>query len=487
MRPFSLKRRCLFTLFSIASGLSARKKPRLPGTAPHAFAGRKGDMTAGSPLRLILSFTGPLLFGFLFQQLYSFVDASIVGRTLGSQALAAVGATGSLNFMVLGLCTGICSGFAIPVAQAFGAGEDTQVRRYTANAVWLCAALSVIMSVVTGLCCRTFLRWMNTPADILDGACDYLSLIFWGIPSIILYNMSGSILRSLGDSRTPVLFLVLASLINIGLDLLLILGLGMGVMGAALATVISQLVSGLGCVLAMRRRFPILHFEAGDLKWRPLYASRLIRIGLPMGLQFSITAVGSVVVQTAVNVLGTAYVAAVTAADKLGMFFTCVLEALGSTMATYTGQNVGACRIDRIREGVRAAGLIGTVYCAAAFLTLLFFGKPMLGLFISAEEAEVTASAALFLHRSAAFYVPLMLIFLLRLTIQGAGYTPLAVCAGICEMIARTAVGALLIPTLGFDAACFASPAAWIAADLFLYPAYRYTVRSLRTRLQPAA
>lgn len=444
------------------------------------------DLTVGSPMKLVLGFAAPLLFGFVFQQLYSFVDTAIVGRFLGAQALAAVGSTGSLNFMILGFCMGICSGFAIPIAQSFGARDESELRRYVMNAVYLSGAVSVVMAAATGLLCPWLLRLMNTPADILDGAVSYIQLIFFAIPVTVLYNMAGGILRSLGDSKTPVYYLALASVINIVLDLTFILNLGMGVAGAALATVISQLVSGAGCVITMRRRFPILKCSADDRRFRPVFARRLIAIGVPMGLQYSITAIGSVVLQSAVNGLGTLAVAAVTASSKLSMFFTCVYDTLATTMATFAGQNMGAKKLDRISAGLRAAAVIGMIYSVLAFAVIALLGRRMIGLFVDAGEVQVIDMACRFLLINSAFYVPLLFVNIVRLSIQGMGFTQLAIFAGVFEMIARILVGAVFVPIFGFDAACFASPVAWIFADLFLFPSYFAIMKRLRQRMFPA-
>lgn len=442
------------------------------------------DLTVGSPMKLVLGFAVPLLFGYVFQQMYNFVDTAIVGRTLGSAALAAVGATGSLNFLILGFCNGICAGFGIPIAQSFGAKDETEVRRYVTNSVWLAAVISVVMATVTALGTRTMLVWMNTPADILDGAVSYIRLIFATIPVTMLYNLSGGVLRALGDSKTPVYYLVLASVINVVLDIVCIVYFGMGVAGAAFATVISQLVAGIGCLITIKKRFPILKFSRDDWKYRPLFAKRLINIGVPMGLQYSITAIGSVILQVSVNNLGTVAVAAVTAASKLSMVFACVFDALATTMATFAGQNVGAKKLDRINQGLRSAGLVGIVYCLLAFLTMWLAGKQLISLFVSAGDTEVIEKAYRFLLINGAFYIPLLFVNIVRLSIQGMGFTQMAVLAGVFEMIARTLVAVFLVPNFGFTAAAFASPVAWIFADAFLFPCYFSAMKKMRLRLK---
>ena len=444
------------------------------------------DLTEGKPLKLILSFAAPLLFGVLFQQFYSFVDTAIVGRYLGAEKLAAVGATGSLNFLVIGLCLGFCSGFAIPVAQAFGAKDEHEVRRNVYHAAVLSAVLSVVFGLAATLLCKPLLRLMNTPEEILDFSAAYIRIIFAAIPCCVLYNMASGILRALGDSRTPVLFLVLASLINIALDLFLILACGMGVAGAAAATAVSQLISGLGCVIVMIRRFPILKLTKEEKRFSLKKARFMLGIGLPMGLQFSITAIGSVMVQWSVNGLGVDAVAAVSAATKLSMFFACVFDALASTMATFAGQNIGARKLDRVGRGLRAASAVGVAYCAAALGVVLLFGDRMLSLFVDGgENAAVMEMGFRYLKINAAMYIPLLFVNILRLCIQGMGFTRVAMFAGLSEMLARTAVALWVVPAAGFTGACLANPAAWLMADAFLFPCYRKLMSSMRGRLLP--
>ena len=446
------------------------------------------DLTEGRPLKLIVSFALPMLFGVLFQQLYSFVDTAVVGRFLGAERLAAVGATGSVNFLVIGLCLGLCSGFSIPIAQAFGAKDEREIRRCVWHAVVLSGVLSVLFAILSVLLCRPLLRLMNTPEEILDHSAAYIGIIFAAIPCCVLYNMAGGILRSLGDSRTPVVFLVLASLVNIVLDLFLIIVCGLDVAGAAIATAVSQLLAGIGCVIVMIRRFPVLHLSREDRRMDPVLARKMLGTGLPMGLQFSITAIGSVMVQWSVNGLGVNAVAAVSGAVKLSAFFACVFDALASTMATYAGQNMGARKLDRINQGLRCTSVLGTVYCAAAFSVVALFARPMLGLFIDADAApEVTEMGIRFLLINAAFYVPLLFVNIVRLSIQGMGFTRVAMLAGLFEMIVRTAVALFIVPSAGFTGACFANPAAWVLADLFLFPCYFQIMRTLRQRLMPDA
>ena len=438
------------------------------------------DMTSGSPTRLILRFTIPLIFGNLFQQFYSMVDTIIVGRFLGSQSLAAVGSTGSLNFLILGFCLGLCSGFAIPVSQQFGAKDMASMRRYVGNTIWLSAGASVIFTVLTVLLCRPMLQWMNTPADIIDEAYLYIVVIFAGIPTTFLYNVQAALLRALGDSRTPVIFLVIASFLNIGLDLLLILVIPMGVMGAAVATVFSQLLSGIACFLFIVKKFPTLHVSWDDMRPRREYMSKLCGVGVPMGLQSSITAIGSILLQTSVNALGSMIVAAVTAANRLYSFFACAFDAMAIAMSTYGGQNMGARKFERLTPGLRSGMIIGTVYSALALVIMFLFGRPLITLFVDGSETQIIDNAYLFMIINAACFVALAAVNIFRLLIQGMGYSKMAICAGVMEMFARGIAGLVLVPVFGYIAACFANPFAWVMADVFLVPAYFFIIRHVR-------
>ncbi len=438
------------------------------------------DMTSGSPARLILRFTIPLIFGNLFQQFYSMVDTIIVGRFLGKESLAAVGSTGSINFLIIGFCLGLCSGFAIPVSQQFGAKNFAEMKKYIGNTIWLTIWSSVLFTVATVLLCRPMLEWMNTPSDIIEEAYWYIVVIFAGIPAIFLYNVQAALLRALGDSRTPVVFLVIASFLNIALDLLLIVVIPMGVVGAAVATVLSQLLSGVACFVFIVKKFPALHISRQDLHIDTGYLTRLCSIGIPMGLQFSITAIGSIILQTSVNALGSGIVAAVTAAGRLYSLFACAFDALGVAMSTYGGQNIGARKVERLSPGLRAAMIIGSIYSVFSLLVIWLLGKPLLTLFVEATEVEIINNAYLFMMINVAFFIPLAGVNIFRLMIQGMGYSKMAVFAGVSEMIARGVVGAWLVPALGYIAACFASPIAWIMADLFLIPAYYTIVHHLK-------
>lgn len=437
------------------------------------------NLTVGSPAKLIIAFAVPMILGNIFQQLYNFVDTMIVGHYLGMDALAGVGATGSINFLILGFCMGMCAGFAVPVAQMYGAKDYVALRKFVANALYLAIGFSVVITVVVSIFCYKILVLMSTPADVIDYSYTYIFTIFLGIPVTFLYNVLAGIIRSIGDSKTPLIFLIISTFINIILDVLFIATLGMGVFGAALATVVSQLISGIMCIVVVVKKFTILHISGDEWKVDSQCINKLITMGLPMGLQYSITAIGSVILQSNVNILGAVSVAAVTAASKVNMLFICILDALGASMATYGGQNIGAGKIDRIKKGTLAAVIIGISYSLLAFLVVIFIRRPLIGLFVDEPLPEMIDKAALHVLVTMGSLSLLVFVNVLRFLIQGVGYSVFAILAGVLEMIARTVAGLFFIPKFGFVGACVASPFAWLLADMFLIPAFFYVVNKL--------
>lgn len=440
------------------------------------------DMTNGSPSKHILGFAVPMLFGMLFQQFYNLVDTIIVGKTLGVEALAGVGATGSINFMIIGFCMGVCNGFVIPVAQCFGAKKPADLRKYVFNGYICSIVFAIVLTLASVIFCRRILIVMNTPADIIDHAYNYIVVIFIGIPTVFLYNMVSGVIRSLGDSKTPVVFLVLSSIINVVLDFFLILVCKMGVAGAGWATVTSQLISGLTCLIYMYKKYDILKGDKSERVLDRRFITNLCMNGVPMGLQYSITAIGSTILQSAVNTLGSTYVAAMTAGSKMFNFTCCPFDALGSTMATYAGQNVGAAKIKRLGQGVRSAMIIGSVYSVLSLIALYFTTDYIALLFVNASETTIIALTRQFILASACFYIPLTGVNMVRFCIQGMGFSVFAISAGILEMIGRAFAAIILIPSIGFMGACLASPIAWIAADAFLFPAFIHCAKKLNAR-----
>lgn len=442
------------------------------------------EMTSGAPLPLILKFTLPLLMGNLLQQTYSLVDAAIVGKFLGINALASVGASTSVVFLILGFCNGCCGGFGIPVAQKFGARDYQTMRGYVAVSLKLAMVMSVGIAIITSLLCANILRWMSTPANIFDGAYAYLLVTFIGIPATFFYNLLSSIIRALGDSKTPFWFLLLSTVLNIVLDLFCILVLGWGVAGAGIATVVSQGVSAVLCYLYMNRRFDILRGTPRERRFQPRLARTLLGIGVPMGLQFSITAIGSIMLQSANNGLGTACVAAFTSAMRIKMFFICTFESLGIAMATFGGQNYGAGKPRRVWEGVRASTLLMLGYAVFTFALLVLGARWFALIFVDPSELEILADTELFLHVACCFFPALGLLCILRYTIQGVGFTKLSMFSGVAEMIARIVVSLYAVPAFGFIAVCLGDPTAWVAADLFLIPAFVWVYRRMKKQVR---
>ena len=437
------------------------------------------DMTSGNPLKLIIGFAIPMFLGMLFQQFYSMVDTVIVGKFLGVGPLAGVGSTSSLNFLVIGFCTGVCNGFAIPVSQMFGAKRDSELRRFVANSAWLCVIFSVVITTAIVACCRPLLTLMHTPEDIFEYAYVYIVIIFLGIPTTFLYNVTAAIIRSLGDSRSPVVFLAIASGINIVLDIVFIVAFHMGVEGPALATVISQGISGLLSLFYMKKKFEILRISKEEWKMRGSYMKTLCYMGIPMGLQYSVTAIGTLVIQAAINGFGSMTVAGVTAAQRINAFISCPIEAIGATMAPYSGQNMGAGKLDRVGKGLRDASLLGFVISAVLFVFVLLTGKQLSLLFLDTADAQVVAYSYRFLVFTAAGYCLLVLVNTVRFTIQGMGFSEFAITSGVLEMIARSLAGLVVVPLIGYTGICLAHPMAWIFADAFLIPAFFYCKKKI--------
>lgn len=441
------------------------------------------DMTVGSPTKNILKFCLPLMVGNLFQQFYNMADTIIVGQFVGKNALSAVGAVGSLNFLIVGSVIGLCSGFAIPVAQRFGAQDFKNLKKYVANIIYTSIVVGIIFTVGAVLLTNPLLRFLNTPDEIYRDAYDYIVIIFAGIGATIFYNLLASIVRALGDSKTPLYFLLFSSFLNIGLDLLLIIVFDMGVKGAAIATVFSQLVSGILCFVYVKRSFPILHINRETKALDFKFVKELLRNGLPLALQFSITAIGSVMLSSCINGLGADIIAAFTIGGKTQLMIVLPAETIGITMATYCGQNLGARKFDRIKEGVSRAIVVAFVYAAIGFCVARFFGPYISLLFIDKGEAEVIALAQQYINAGSYFYPVLAVLFVLRNAIQGVGYSFTAMTTGVFELVARGVMGFGFVNRLGYAAACVANPVAWITADVFLIPAYIFVMKKVKKKL----
>ena len=437
------------------------------------------DLTRGSPAKQILFFTIPLLIGNLFQQFYSMADTMIVGRTIGVEALAAVGATGSISFLIIGFSQGLTSGFAVITAQRFGAGDMDGVRKSVTSGILLGAGITVILTAVSVPLARPVLELMQTPEDILDDAHAYIAVIFAGIGASVMFNLLSNIIRALGDSRTPLLFLAAACVLNIGLDFVLILWCSMGVAGAAVATVFSQLVSGGLCLLYMFRRFPVLRLQRRD--WIPERRMLLneSRVGLPMGFQMSIIAIGAMILQIALNRLGSTAIAGFIAAQKIDQLANQPMMSFGITMATYAAQNYGAGNMRRIRAGVRRCILMSVGFSIVCGGALILAAKPMAGLFVGADQPEVLDYVQTYLLLNASLYFLLALLFIFRYTLQGLGKSLFPTIAGVAELLMRTLAALVLANIWGYAGVCLSDPIAWFGALIPLTTAYVLTIRRL--------
>lgn len=429
-------------------------------------------MTTGSPVKLILTFSIPLLIGNIFQQFYNMVDTIIVGRYLGVDSLAAVGSTGAMAFLVNGFVIGLTSGFAILVAQRFGANDEEGVKKAFASSLLLSSIMTILVTAISIGSAKPLLELMNTPDNIIKESLSYITIIYAGNIAIIFYNMFASILRALGDSKTPLYFLIIASILNVILDLLFIVNFNMGVAGAAYATIISQSISAILCAIYIVKKFPILKLNKHHLKVRKRYIKSQLRLGIPMALQFSITAAGAMVLQSALNNFGSKIIASYTAASKVQQLVMQPAVTFGVAMATYSGQNLGAGRIDRIKEGVKKCSIISIIVSIISTIVVVLFGGTFTKLFMSGNDLEVISYAKQYLNTVSIFYIPLSLIFIYRNTLQGIGESFVPMMAGFAEMLART-VSAFTLPLfIDFTGIALADPIAWISAIIPLLITY---------------
>ena len=430
------------------------------------------DMTKGNPLKIFIFFSIPLLIGNVFQQLYSMVDTIIVGRFVGVEALAAVGSTGSMFFLVNGMILGLTSGFGVLVAQKFGAKDEVAIKKAVASNIILTLVLTVFITIIALLVKNPLLRMMNTPDNIFHDASTYITIIFAGIITQALYNMAAGILRALGDSKTPLYFLMVSSIVNVILDLVFIINFKMGVSGAAYATNIAQGFSAVLCLIYSYKKFQVLRLKKEDFKVELSYYTKHLKVGVPMGLQFSVTAVGIIIVQSAINVFGSTVIASYTASSKVLQLVMQPATSFGVTIANYSGQNLGAGRFDRIKSGMKIMNKVSIITSLLAGLVLIFLGKYFVRLFIENPTAEIFTYSQLVFNYSAVFFIPLGFIFVYRNVLQGMGESFMPMMAGVLELIARSIVAFTLPKYIGFTGICLSDPVAWIAASVFLMITY---------------
>ena len=434
-------------------------------------------MTTGSPMKIIFNFTLPIFIGNVFQQFYNMADAVIVGKFVGNKALAAVGSKGTIMFLIYGFVVGMTAGFTVLTAQKFGAGDMPAMRRTVVGASFLSLVVGLVLTAAFMVFMKPWLVLMHTPEDIFADAYAYIMIISAGILAQMLYNLLASILRALGNSKVPLYFLILAALLNIVLDLVLIIVFHMGAAGAAVATVISQGISGVLCLFYIIRKVPLLRLTRDDRHLSGDLLRTQIRIGIPMALQYSITAVGTMMVQSALNILGSTLVAAYTAAGKIEQIVTQAYVAMGTTMATYGAQNMGAGDVSRIRQGFKASTIIGVIYAIVSAALVMTVGKYMTYLFVSEDVALIMDSVNTYLICVGIFFIPLAIVNIYRNGIQGLGYGLLPMMAGVAELVGRGVVAVIAAGQKSYLGVCLASPAAWVLASLLLIGMYYYVVK----------
>ncbi|MBR2773533.1 MAG: MATE family efflux transporter [Selenomonadaceae bacterium] len=438
------------------------------------------DLTVGEPARLILYFTLPLLAGNVFQQLFGFVDTLIVGRFLGVEALAAVGCTGPLMFLMLGFIGGMTSGFSICTGQSFGAKDFDGVRRSAAICIALSFAASIVLTIIGVTFCRDLLIAMNTPPEILDGAYSFISIIYGGCVMFIFLQMLTNLIRALGDSKMPTVIQATTLCINILLLPIAIIWLGLGIPGSALATIVALTLGNLLCLVYIKRRVPYLHVRREDFFFDREFLLEHLRIGLPMGFQSSIVAIGAVVLQVALNGLGSVAVAAFAAAHRVDGIAIMPMMSFGIAMAAYTAQNFGAKQFGRIVAGVKKCILMSCTFSVMVALFNIYLGAEIIELFVGAEAVQVIEYGRLFLIVTSVAYWALALLFIFRFTLQGLGQSFVPTLAGVVELVMRIAAAVFLVDWIGYLGACLAQPMAWLGGLLPLAIAFFMKAKKLK-------
>ena len=452
------------------------------------MTGQGKDLTHGHPARKIVVFAIPLLIGNIFQQFYNMADMVIVGRTIGTQALAAIGATGAIAFLVVGMSFGITSGFTVITAQRFGAGDHDGMRRSVATSVVLSLVISVLITVVAVTTAYTMFEVMRTPADIIDDAHRYIIVIYGGTVVTIFFNLFAGVLRAVGDSRTPLLFLIVACIVNIVLDYVLIVNFHMGVAGAGWATVAAQALSVFLCLVYTARKLPVLRLKRSDWKLEWESCKKHLVIGFSMGMQMAIIAVSTIFFQVGVNSLGTDSVKAFSSAVKIDQLAIQPLFSIGVAVATFTAQNYGAGKFARIREGVRYGSIINTAWSVLGCVLMITAGRWLLGLFgIGANEPHVVSEARMYLNTTSLFYIILGLLFVFRNALQGMGKNRIPLAASAVDIVVRTAMTFTFVEWWGFRGLCFVSPLTWLYAALLLFFGYVAAMRRVGSGKRPTS
>ena len=439
------------------------------------------SMTEGKPAALMLKFMIPLVIGNIFQQLYNMVDTIIVGRFVGVQALAAVGATGIIMFLIFGFMQGLTSGFTVLTAQRFGARDEKGLKQSVGNACVLSAVVTVIMTIISVEGMDWLLKVMHTPEDIYQMARTYILIICRGMVFSILYNLLSSFLRAVGNSKVPLYSLVVSAITNIVLDLIFVLVIPMGVAGVAVATVAAQGVGGVICLVYIIKKVPLMHVKREHLALDYHCAANQLGIGLPMALQFSITGVGGILVQAALNMFGSVAVAAYTAACKVEQLVTQPYSALGMTMATYSAQNWGVHNVERIRNGTKIANGMSAVYSVVVYGVVVLLLPSLIRLFVGANSAEVLGYAKTYTYICGTCFIPLGMIFIFRNVLQGCGYSLMPMLGGVVELLCRSVAAYGAVKLSSYTGVCMANASAWLVTGIFLAVTYLFTIRRAGT------
>ena len=443
---------------------------------------RTRNMTEGSPIRLILAIALPLMLGNVCQQLYTVVDTMVVGRGVGMDALAALGSSDWFNWLFLGVVQGFAQGFAIPMAQAFGANDHDDLRKFVGNAALLATVTAAVITVLALALMRPVLNLLGTPAEIQPTAIEYLTVLFAGLPVVMAYNLLAGVLRSLGDGKSPLYAMIVASVVNVALDILFVMGFQWGVAGAAVATVIAQVCSCLFCLYRLRG-VTFLRMKKSDFALDSRRCAKLMKLGLPMSLQNAIIAVGGMIVQSVVNPMGVTFIAGYTATNKLYGVLEVAAVSYGYAMSTYSGQNLGAKKMARIRRGTRAGALAGVITAAIIALCMFVFGRQIVMLFIDSGEANAAGAidiAVEYLWLMSAFLPVLYVLHVYRSTLQGMGDTVMPMVSGLAEFVMRTGAALLLPGLIGYAGVFWAEVLAWVGADLILVPSYWVGFRKMK-------
>jgi putative MATE family efflux protein len=437
------------------------------------------DLTVGNPAKLILLFSIPLIIGSAFQQMYSFADAIIVGNIIGVHALAAVGSTGSVTFLILGFTIGACNGLGMLIARKFGAGDIKGLRRSMATSYVVAIVIALVLTVVSAPFSRNIMELLRTPPEIIDDATTYIFILLLGTIIFIIFNLQASAIRAVGDSKTPLYFLIIAVIFNIILVFIFILVLNWGVAGAAIATLIGQLASVAMCFVFIRKKFPILKLKAEDWQITPQDLKDHFRMAIPMGFSLSVIAVGALFVQYVLNDMGPMAVAGVTAGLRIEQMAIMPLASFGIAVGTFAAQNYGAGRIDRVKRGVKLSMIISVSFSIVMGMIVFFAGYAMSGLFIEGGLGEVQSYAQTFLRIGGSMYIFLALLFVYRFALQGLG-KPVGVTVGaIAELVMRIFAVLVLARMVGFIGICLAGPLAWIGAAVPIVILYYVTIKKL--------